>query len=146
MRGTTQVKLENTAAAGYLVDRLDANVQLAGRPATLDARRDAPTAQARRRKAPCGLPIAGRTTLAYDLSGRADHVRADRLPRSTGVPRIASDLSAQYRARGEGDRLTADATFDRSTVEGVVVQDDTTAHVEMAGRRLAYSASGAVPT
>jgi autotransporter translocation and assembly factor TamB len=143
MRGTTQVKLENTVAAGYVVDGLDANVQLAGNRATLDANARAYGARATA-NGTILLPIAGRTTLSYDLSGRADHVRANQLPRSTGVPRIATDLSAQYRVRGEGNRLTADAAFDRSTVEGMVVQDKTTAHVEMAGRRLAYSASGAV--
>ncbi len=143
IRGTTHVKLENTVAAGYVVDGLDANVQLAGNRATLNANGRAYGARATANGTVL-LPISGRTTLSYDLSGRADHVRANRLPRSTGVPRIATDLSAQYRVRGDGDRLTADATFDRSTVEGMVVQDGTTAHVETSGRRLAYSAGGAV--
>ena len=143
VRGTTRVRLENTAAAGYLVDRLDANVRLDGDRASVDASAQAYGARATA-KGDALLPIAGRAALSYDLSGRADHVRADRLPRSLGVPRIASDLSASYRARGAADRLTADATFDPSTVEGVVVGRGTSVHVEMAGRRLAYSARGAV--
>jgi autotransporter translocation and assembly factor TamB len=143
VRGTTRVSLENTAAAGYLVDRLDANVRLDGHRATVEASARAYGARATA-KGDALLPMAGRSTLAYDLSGRADHVRADRLPRSLGVPRIASEVSATYRVRGAADRLTADATFDPSTVEGVVVQSGTSVHLEMAGRRLAYSARGAV--
>jgi autotransporter translocation and assembly factor TamB len=143
VRGTTRVRLENTVAAGYLVDRLDANVRMDGDRASVDASARAYGARATA-KGDTLLPIAGRTALSYDLSGRADHVRADRLPRSLGVPRIASDLSASYRARGAADRLTADATFDPSTVEGVVVGGGTRVHIEMAGRRLAYSARGAV--
>ena len=62
IRGTTKVKLENTVAAGYVVDGLDANAQLAGNRATLDARAVAPTGHARRRKARCccRLPAARR--------------------------------------------------------------------------------------
>ena len=143
IHGSTRVNLQNTAAAGYLVDRLDANVKLAGSQAKIEAKANAYGAHATT-NGTVGLPIAGRTSLSYDLTGRADRISAARLPRSLGVPRITSDLNAKYRARGEGDRLTVDATFDRSTVEGVVIQDDTSAHIEMAGRRLAYSASGAV--
>ena len=143
LHGTTEVRLENAAAAGYLVDRLDANAQLLGDRATVDARARAYGASATARGT-VRLPIAGRKTLAYDLSGRADHVNANRLPRSTGVPRLSTDVSASYRARGEGGRLTVDATFDQSTVEGVVVQDNTTAHVEIEGRRLTYAANGGV--
>jgi translocation and assembly module TamB len=143
VRGTTRVHLENTVAAGYLVDRLDANVGMDGDRAAIDASAQAYGARATA-KGDALLPIAGRAALSYDVSGRAEHIRADRLPRSLGVPRIASDLSASYRVRGAADRLTADATFDPSTVEGVVVTAGTRAHVEMAGRRLAYSARGAV--
>ncbi len=143
VHGTTRVNLENSSAAGYQVDRLDATVRLAGSEAKVEASARAYGARATA-NGRVGLPIADRTTLSYDLSGRADHVSAARLPRSTGVPRVDSDLNATYHARGEGERLTVEATFDRSTVEGMVVQDNTTARVELAGRRLAYSASGAV--
>src|SRR4029453_11413244 len=61
-----------------------------------------------------------------------------------GAPHSPSEVSATYGGRGAADRLTADATFDPSTVEGVVVQSGTSVHLEMAGRRLAYSARGAV--
>ena len=45
-----RLTLENTTAAGYRVDRLDAKVQLAGSPCDARRQRDAPTAHTRRRK------------------------------------------------------------------------------------------------
>ena len=85
IHGSTRVNLQNTAAAGYLVDRLDANVRLSGSQARIEANANAYGAHATT-KGSLGLPIAGRTSLSYDLTGRADRISAARLPRSLGVP------------------------------------------------------------
>ncbi len=143
VRGTARVGLENTVAAGYAIDRLQATATLDGDRAHIDGSARAYGAGATAKGA-VSLPIAGRKTMTYDVSGRVDHLRAERLPRVTGLPRVATDASARYRVRGEGTRLSADARFDQSNMEGVIVRDATTAHVEIAGRRLAYSAAGAV--
>ncbi len=143
VRGMAQVGLENTVAGGYAVDRLDATATVDADRAHIDGRARAYGAAATA-KGTVMLPISGRQTMAYDVSGRVNHLRAERLPRDIGLPRIATDANARYRVRGEGTRVSADATFDQSTIEGVIVQNDTTAHVDIAGRHLAYSATGAV--
>ena len=94
--------------------------------------------------------------LALDLRGLAAGVDLRRLPAHVNVPRLASDLTADWHlVRGAGcsgrDRaaratscLFGEAVLSTSTIEGASFASGTTASMTLDADRLEYSAKGAV--
>ena len=91
-----------------------------------------------------GLP-AGTRPLALDLRGSADDVDLRNLPRQTGAPRLATELSvAEYHVQGTAQALSGSAVLNGSMVEGAALASGTTATFAVAPGRITYSAKGSV--
>jgi TamB, inner membrane protein subunit of TAM complex len=88
-------------------------------------------------------PGPGRA-LGLDLRGAASSVDLRRVPATLKVPRLASDLTADWHLVKNRDRLTADAVLGASVIEDAGFASGTTASMTLEGERLEYSAKGAV--
>lgn len=134
-------------AAGYEAQNVTVAGRVDGPRITFDGRGAAygGTATAR------GLivtPASGRP-LEFDLRGKADGVDLRRLPASTGVPQIATSLSAsEYHVRGDrrrgGVALKGNALLNESTVEGAKIGGGTSAEVDLTPATISYAARGSV--
>jgi hypothetical protein len=144
VRGTVQLRAdEPVTAAGYRVERLRADATLDGPRTDIDASVAAygATATATGRVV---RPTGPAGQIAYDLRGRVADMDVRSLPPQIDAPRLATDVTARYHVRGEGQRIEADAVLGRSTVEGTVIEEGTTASLSMDGQRLRYSARGGI--
>jgi autotransporter translocation and assembly factor TamB len=100
------------------------------------------------------VPPAPKRALALDLRGFATGLDLRRLPANLNVPSLASDLTADWHLiRGAGcpngtahtaSCLFGEAVLGASTIEDASFASGTTASVTLDGKRLEYSAKGAV--
>ncbi|HXW07164.1 MAG TPA: translocation/assembly module TamB domain-containing protein [Vicinamibacterales bacterium] len=89
---------------------------------------------------------AGERPLAFDLRGRADRVNLETLPRTTGAPALATNLSVtEYEIKGEGRAISGRVVLDQSTVEGATIEQGTIASFTSKGAGdVTYTARGGV--
>src|SRR5436190_1408260 len=124
--GTFAFEGPTVVAAGYSASDVKVSGQLAGPRITLDGRAAAYGGTA------TGdgfivLPAKGRP-LAFDLKGRAAGVDLRKLPASTGVPKLATNLAVSaYHVTAAGGRIEGSTTLQPSTVEGMRIAEGTTA-------------------
>ena len=89
-------------------------------------------------------PAKGRA-VAFDLRGAANHVDLRNLPASTGVPRLATNLSvSEYHITGQGPSIHGTAALNESTVEGATFSSGTNAGFALSATEISYSARGTV--
>ena len=143
LAGTYAFNGPRANAAGYEARDVKVTGRLDGARITLDGRAAAygGTATAR------GFIVtpAEKRPLAFDLTGRADHVDLRKLPPSTGAPRLATELSvAKYHVTGAGPSITGSASLNRSNVEGATLADGTTATFDLTPATIGFTAAGSV--
>jgi autotransporter translocation and assembly factor TamB len=143
LRGTFAFNGPRVVAAGYAASNVRVTGAIQGPRITLDGRAAAygGTATA---KGFIVTPAKGRT-LQFDLSGSATGVDLRKLPASTGVPEIATNLNAsEYHVTGRTGQIEGNATLDSSEVEGATVAAGTVAQFATSRGNVSYSARGAV--
>jgi hypothetical protein len=121
LRGTVVLDAPRIAAAGYAADRIHGTARLEGRHVAVDARGVAygATASAKGRVV---LPQA-KEAVAYNLSGRAQHVDLRRLPRAADAPRVATDVNTAYHIVGTSAKpAKLELQFDPSTIAGARIE------------------------
>ena len=155
LRGTVSLDSPRLVTAGYVAERVHANATINGRQAGIDGHASAYGAAA---------TVAGHVTLpdfekkdrtvAYDLHGQARHVDLRQLPHALRIPPAATDVNAEYHAKGvvgAGPRVRPGATHGSpttnvdlrlapSTVAGARVAGGSTAGVTVIGSDVAYRA------
>ena len=90
------------------------------------------------------IPAPGRL-VAFDLHGRAAGVDLTRLPAITGVPKLASDITAsEYEVRGAAGRVEGSAVLDTSQLEGATIAHGTVARFETANGAVSYASTGQI--
>ena len=90
------------------------------------------------------MPAEGRA-LAFDLKGRAAGVDLRKLPASTGVPKLATNLAVSaYHVTASGGRIEGTTTLQRSTVEGITIAEGTSAEFATSKGYVSYAARGEV--
>ena len=90
------------------------------------------------------IPAPGRL-VAFDLHGRAAGVDLTRLPAITGVPKLASDITAsEYQVRGAAGRVEGSAVLDTSQLEGATIAHGTVARFETANGAVSYASTGQI--
>ena len=143
MSGTFTFAGPHVVAAGYDARNLKVEGKIDGPKITLDGRAAAygGTATAR------GFivtPSKGRA-IAFDLRGAAERVDLRNLPASTGVPRLATNLSvAEYHVTGQGSSIQGTARLNESTIEGATFSSGTNAEFAVSPSEISYSARGTV--
>ncbi len=148
LRGTASLAAPGLTAAGYRVDRLDADASVTGRSVQLDARASAYGVRATA-KGLVRIPL-GDDPLSFDLRGKAAGLDLRRLPPTLDVPRVATSITADYHATGSvpetpsARNLSAEVTFAASTVPGARIEPGSLARVTMRGEDLAYDADARV--
>ncbi|CAN5671551.1 hypothetical protein BH18ACI5_BH18ACI5_21280 [soil metagenome] len=143
IRGTFAFTGPRVVAAGYQARDVRVKGSIQGRRIELDGRALAYGGTATTRGF-IVTPTPG-ATLSYDLQGSADGVNLKNLPASTGAPAVATDLSvASYHVRGQGRSISGEAELNRSTVEGTVIGDGTSATFALEPRTISYSSHGSV--
>ncbi len=155
--GNVTLQTDRIEGAGYVVDRarVDATLDRGALTVEADARAyGIDVTAAGRATLPPGNPPRGR--LSYDVSGAVRRINLRHLPPSVAVPRVETDLNVRYRARGEESlvaaesggtparSVTADLSFESSTVPGAVLADGGTAQVTLRGDDLSYAADATV--
>ena len=142
MSGPFSFDGSRAAIAGYEAEDVHARGRLAGPRIEVDGRARAYGAATTVRGA-IVRPTPGRA-LELDLRGAATGVDLRRVPANLKVPRLASDLTADWHLVKNRDSLAADAVLGASTIEGARFASGTTASMTLGGDRLEYSAKGAV--
>ncbi|MCU1383365.1 MAG: putative protein involved in outer rane biosis [Acidobacteria bacterium] len=145
LHGTVTLDAPRLVAAGYVADRVHAAARIDGRQVGIDGRASAYGAAA---------TVAGDVTLpdfatkdrtvAYDVHGQARGLDLRQLPRALKVPPAATDVNADYHAKGRSANLTADLRFQPSTVAGARIVAGSTAGVTLDGSDVAYRADATV--
>jgi autotransporter translocation and assembly factor TamB len=148
LRGTVTLDSPRLAAAGYVAEQIHANARINGRQVALDGRASAYGASA---------TVAGNVTLpdldtksravAFDVRGNAAHFDLRKLPRELKVPPAATDVTAEYHAKGVAGGATdvaADLRFQPSTVAGARIAGGSTAGVTVHGSNISYRADATV--
>ncbi|HMB78610.1 MAG TPA: translocation/assembly module TamB domain-containing protein, partial [Vicinamibacterales bacterium] len=145
LHGTLSIDSPRLAAAGYVAERVRANARVNGRQIGIDGNAAAYGAAATF-AGDVTLPDAARTgaAVAYDVHGQVTHVDLGQLPPALKVPPAATDVNADYHARGEGAVVTADVRFQPSTVAGTRIAAGSTAGVTLDGAAIAYRADATV--
>jgi len=139
VRGSVTVDAPRIAAAGYEATRVHGVARLDGSDVAVEARGAAYGATATV-KGRVALP-EGKQAMAFDLRGRAQHVDFRRLPRTTDVPRAATDINADYHIVGTTEnRARLDVRFDPSTIAGARISKDSTAAVVLGEKPIGYTA------
>lgn len=144
--GSASVKAPRFVASGYVVDRLSADARIAGREVAISGRAsaygvDATTAGA------ITIPGTG-DPFGFDLTGRLRRVNLRQLPRSLNLPRVQTDVNADYHVAGSqalrvarnGTNLVANVTFAPSHVPGVAVVSGSSAGMTLQRSQLTYRA------
>ena len=149
VHGTVTLNAPAVAVAGYRAGQVTMDARADGRRITLHGRAAAYGATA---------AAAGRVTLperlgrgspgthdpiAYDLHGQARHVDLRRMPPSLDVPRVPTDVSADYHVTGTLDagarhvppQMRADVRFAPSTIAGARVAGGSTAAISLSAPR-----------
>ena len=82
----------------------------------------------------------------FALTGHASHMDLRRLPASVPLPKLPSDLTFDFDARGrfQNPVLAADAIFGASTFLDAAIEPGTTGRVDTAAEPMTYSARGRV--
>ena len=142
MSGPFSFDGSRAAIAGYEAEDVHARGRLAGPRIEVDGRARAYGAATTVRGA-IVRPTPGRA-LELDLRGGATGVDLRRVPPTLRVPRLASDLTADWHLVKNRDSLAADAVLGASTIEGAHFASGTTTSMTLEGDRLEYSARGAV--
>jgi autotransporter translocation and assembly factor TamB len=148
LRGTASIRAPRVTAGGYTAERVDADATIHGRRVALDARASAYGASATA-NGQVTIP-AGDDPLAFDLRGHARDLDLRKLPVSLNVPRVQTNVAADYQAAGTipesaaGRRIDAEATFAASTVPGARIAHGSRVSVSMRGEELAYRADATV--
>src|SRR5262245_1694700 len=140
LRGSVTVDAPRIAAAGYQAARVHGVARLDGSDVAVEGRGAAygATATAKGRVA---LPEGKQQGMAFDLRGRAQHIDFRRLPRTTDVPRAATDINADYHIVGTTEkRARLDVHFDPSTIAGARISKDSTAAVVLGETPIGYTA------
>ena len=119
------------AIAGYEAEDVHARGRLAGPRIEVDGRARAYGAATTVRGA-IVRPTPGRA-LELDLRGAATGVDLRRVPPNLKVPRLASDLTADWHLVKNRDRLTADAVLGASVIEDASFASGTTASMTLEG-------------
>jgi autotransporter translocation and assembly factor TamB len=91
--------------------------------------------------------IAPSTPLRLDVSGGARRLDLTRLPRSLGVPRVPTAITAGYHVQGTLGTTTdvrADLRFNESRLAGATIESGGTAGVTLQGKRVGYRADATV--
>src|SRR5471030_1593576 len=145
LHGTLSIDSPRLAAAGYVAERVHANARVNGRQIGIDWNAAAYGAAATF-AGDVTLPDAARAgaAVAYDVHGQATHVDLGQLPPALKVPPAATDVNADYHARGEGAVVTADVRFQPSTVACTRIAAGSTAGVTIDGAAIAYRADATV--
>jgi autotransporter translocation and assembly factor TamB len=139
LQGTVAVNAPHIAAAGYAADRIHGTARLEGRQVAVDARGAAYGATASV-KGRVVLPQA-KEAVAYNLSGRAQHVNLRRLPQAADAPRAATDVNAAYHIVGTSAKpAKLDLQFDSSTVADARIEKGGTATLALDEKPIAYKA------
>jgi autotransporter translocation and assembly factor TamB len=140
LHGSFAVTSPRVAAAGYeasdvrLAGRIDGSVlNVDGRAAAYGA-----TATA------SGIVVlpAPKRVLALDVRGRADGLDLRKMPSALKLPKVGTDVSADYHIKASGDSIGGSATFRESTVEGAIITEGTTAEFASENGRVSYAARG----
>ena len=133
----------HAAALGYEARSVRATGTLQKGRITLDARAAAygATATAKGLIVP---PASGRH-LIVDLRGSAENVDMTKLPASMHAPKLRTSLSvANYHVKGEGPRVAATVTLNKSIIEGATFEAGTVGTLDNTQPLLSYSANGTV--
>jgi len=143
-RGTFRFEGPRVSAAGYEARNVSVRGRLAGRRVEFDGKAQAYGGAASARGFVV-TPGRGGAPLRYSADGRASGVNLRALPRTLDVPRLATNLNAEYHVEGAGSRIAGEARLQPSAVEGATIENGTTATFSMAGPgRIEYSARGGV--
>ena len=80
-----------------------------------------------------------------DLRGAADGVDLRGLPRQTGAPALATNLSvSEYHVSGQGPTISGSAVLNQSTVEGATVGSGTAANFRTGSDGITFDAKGSI--
>jgi autotransporter translocation and assembly factor TamB len=140
--GRAEVRLGRTTVAGYRVDALDARGRFAGDRARVDARASAYGARATA-AGTIVVPGEGRA-LAGTLDGRVANLDLRRLPRTLGVPALATQVAGRYHAALDRRGPSGEVVFDTSTIEGATIVAGTRVSGALYGDRPSFAAAGEV--
>jgi translocation and assembly module TamB len=142
MCGTFMFDGPKLAAAGYQATDVRATGTINGPAVRLDGRATAYGATA----TASGVVVlpAPQRALAMDLRGRASSVDLRRLPAALNVPKVATDVSAEYHIKAAGPSVAGSATLAESTVEGAIITEGTVAEFASENGRISYAARGNV--
>jgi autotransporter translocation and assembly factor TamB len=157
VRGTLSVDAPRLVAAGYMAGPVHAKARIEGRKVALDGNAAAYGARATvagRVTLSDMRPDARRRSIAFALSGQLRGIDLRKLPRNLNVPPAATDINADYRASGSvpaggagtpaPTSLSADLTFQPTTIGGATIEAGSTAGATIDGKAIAYRADATV--
>jgi autotransporter translocation and assembly factor TamB len=142
MHGTFMFDGPKLAAAGYQATDVRATGTIDGPSVRLDGRATAYGATA----TASGVVVlpAPQRDLSMDLRGRASRVDLRRFPAALNVPKVATDVSAEYHIKAAGKSVGGTATLAESTIEGAIITEGTVAEFASENGRISYAARGNV--
>jgi autotransporter translocation and assembly factor TamB len=139
LRGTYAVNAEYAQVAGYTARNIVGNGRIDGNVIKLDVSAAAYGGHATAR----GTVRTGQP-LALDLEGRASGVDLRNLPTQVNAPRVASNLSLEYRVAGRGSVYEGDVRLNTSTLAGATISEGSTGHFRVGAGAPSYAAKGEV--
>jgi autotransporter translocation and assembly factor TamB len=146
LRGTYAFSGPRAAALGYEGSNVRVKGAIAGRRITLDG---SAAAYGGTGTAAGFIVTPGpRQPFSFDLQGQAADIDLRKLPASTGVPKLATDITAtHYHVGGETGHtgtIAGEATLAASEVEGATFAEGTVAEFSTSAGHLTYGGRGSV--
>ena len=140
--GRAALHVTPTTVDGYRVEALEANATIVDSRVRLDADARAYGAHATA-KGDVVAPINGRTA-SGELAGKIAGLDLRKLPRTLGVPALATRVGGSYRAKLEKRGPSGELVFDASTVEGATIDAGTRVSGTLFGKRPTFAGKGGV--
>jgi autotransporter translocation and assembly factor TamB len=160
LRGTLTLDAPRLVAAGYTAGPVHAKARINGRKVAVDGNAAAYGAAAMvsgNLTLPNTANRAAAQTMAFDVRGQARRVDLRKMPRQLNVPPVATDVNAAYHVVGSipvgasdapsartRTSVTADLTFEPTTVAGGRIAGGSTAGATINGKAIAYRADATV--
>lgn len=139
--GTYHFAGPQAGAFGYAADNVDAQGSFDGAKVVVDKGRG--HAYGGDVTASGTLDASESGAIAYTFKGRASHVDMRLVPKQLeAIPRLVSNIDADYELNGLQKDFKASALIHPSTVEGATIAEGTRGYFEMKGRELRYGGDG----
>jgi autotransporter translocation and assembly factor TamB len=140
MEGRLQIRSASSRVAAYVYDALSVDVRVRKRAFTGAAQARAYGASATAKGTVTVLPGSVR----YDVGGVIRDLDLTRLPRNLRIPRLESNLTGAYTARGIGRQIDARMTFQYSTLEQAILWESSEGRIAFMDGTTTYGFDGRV--